>query len=318
MYQEPYSIALSARRNPGHDCVDNRSDNRLTANQEKHSGLLLMLVLLIARPFVEWVRWEKRRGIFPTPLTRWLFIQCSPWLEAVRKGNARWPAMTQVYNHRRLLRGPLDLLWTNIRSCQDLRNRFRIVRTMIQHSVETWLGRRTGKNETVTVLSIACGSGEAVLRACASYGDKVAVHALDTDQTALTEASSVALRYGVPLFVPHLGSFTGIIRQLKDLKPPIVEMVGLGDYLGDETFISLVQKIRGALPEGGYFIVSHIHPNSESYLLEHLCDWDTNMRYRSKEEFLSLLRLAGWADEEMEVNTLPWRMHTVVRCCKRT
>ena len=209
-------------------------------------------------------------------------------------------------------------LENSIRSSQDLRNRFRVVRTMVQHSVDTWIGRQESKNEVVCVLSIACGSGEAVLRACAPYGDKIVVHALDHDQTALDEAANVALQYGVSKFIAHQNSYAGTIRLLRDLKPQVIEMVGLGDYLANTSFISLIQKIRLSLPINGYFIVSHVHPNSEKYLLEDLCDWDKNMRYRSCEEFLALLRLAGWADDEMEIVTLPWKMHTVVRCCRRS
>lgn len=320
MYRDPLSVAFTTEGNPGHANISAvpTADTGIGERMEKHSRLKLILLLFLTYPLTRLVRWEKRRGVFPGPLTRLLFVEMSPWLEEVRRGNARWPAMTQVYNHKRLCRGPLDRLWSNIRSSQDLRNRFRVVRTMVRHSVETWIGRRTGKDEAVCVLSIACGSGEAVLRACVPYGDKVAVHALDQDKTALNEASNVALKYGVPRFTPHPGSCAGTIRLLRELQPQIVEMVGLGDYLADESFVSLVQRIRLSLPQNGYFLVSHVHPNAESYLLEDLCDWDKNMRYRSRAEFLALLRLAGWADEEMEVETLPWGMHTVVRCCRRS
>lgn len=322
MYREPLSVTVTAEGEPGHVIVAptatpaNQPYTGIGEKMEKHSGFKLALLLFLTYPLVRLVRREKRKGTFPTPLTRLLFVQLSPWLEEVRKGNARWPAMTQVYNHQRLHRGPLDTLWSNIRSSQDLRNRFRVVRAMVRHSVETWIGRRD-KGESVCVLTIACGSGEAVIRACADYGSKVVVHALDQDKTALNEASNVALKYGMPRFTAHQGNFSGAVRLMRDLKPQVVEMVGLGDYLSDESFVALVQRIRLGLPTGGYFIVSHIHSSRERYILDDLCDWDPNMRYRSREEFLSLLRLAGWADEEMEVETLPWAIHTVVRCCRR-
>lgn len=258
-------------------------------------------------------------GLFgKTPRTNsWFFDGISASGRAVKEGAARWPALDVVYNFKhgvgknKLVR-TIDSWWLHIRNAQAVRNRLKIVEQELAFAACQVFCHKP-KDDTVCILSLAAGSGQAVIETVALL-ERVGVHCfvvlVDQDATALDHARTLALKYGVESCVKtyeaNVFEFAKVVRSI-GFQADIVEMCGLMDYLDDRKAEVLMKKIHKYLPEWGFFLTCHIHPNAEQYFLRHTVDWD--MLYRTKGEFHAVLVRGGFAHPEL--HTEPHGIHSV-------
>ncbi|MFZ2167612.1 MAG: class I SAM-dependent methyltransferase family protein [Minisyncoccia bacterium] len=233
----------------------------------------------------------------------------------VKDGSARWPALEAVYNFRegegsnRFVRW-IDDFWLHIRNAQAVRNRLSIVERELASAILAISKSKIG-SEPVRILSIAAGSGQAVIETVERMrraGIVCEVVLIDQDDTALAYARQLAEQYGVSdLVTVRTGNAVFFNRELHGFVPDIVEMCGLMDYLDDRLAIALIKKIRRYLAHEGFFLTCHIHPNAESYFLRHAINWD--MLYRSRKELEALLVEGGFLGPEL--HSEPHRIHSV-------
>lgn len=245
----------------------------------------------------------------------WFFDGISVNGRRVKDGSARWPALEAVYNFREgegsnwFIRW-IDDFWLHIRNAQAVRNRLNIVERELASAILKVSGRKIG-SEPVRILSIAAGSGQAVIETVEQMrksGILCEVVLIDQDDTALAYARQLAEQYGVSdLVTARAGNAVFFNRELHGFVPDIVEMCGLMDYLDDRLAIALIKKIRRYLAREGFFLTCHIHPNAESYFLRHAINWD--MLYRSRQELETLLIEGGFLGPEL--HSEPHRIHSV-------
>ena len=245
----------------------------------------------------------------------WFFDGISVNGRRVKDGSARWPALEAVYNFRegegsnRLVRW-IDAFWLHIRNAQAVRNRLSIVERELASAILK-VARSKVSGEPVRILSIAAGSGQAVIETVERMrraGIQCEVVLIDQDETALAYARKLAEQYGVgDLVTARAGNAVFFYRELQGFVPDIIEMCGLMDYLDDRLAVALIKKIRRYVHAEGFFLTCHIHPNAESHFLRYAINWD--MLYRSRQELEGLLVEGGFLGAEL--HTEPHRIHSV-------
>tara|TARA_Y100000310_G_scaffold345555_1_gene466523 strand:+ start:62045 stop:62878 length:834 start_codon:yes stop_codon:yes gene_type:complete len=241
----------------------------------------------------------------------------------IREGAARWPAMDIIYNFRKKQLGwnpfkwpgiILDNFWIHMRNAQAVRNRFKRTRYDLERSC--YLLKNLGR--PIRILSLACGSAQAVAETVAllsTEGYQFEVLLIDYEEGALKKASEIAEKYRIgDCFTYKRGVVQRFPKYLDGFKPDIVEMVGFFDYLNDKQAVEVVELVHEMLPQKGTFITCHIHPNPEQDFLTNVIGWDSNMLYRSVDEFANLVDSGGF--DKVQVVIEPLGIHSVLVATK--
>lgn len=245
------------------------------------------------------------------------FDGIGPKCREVRKGAKRWPALHELYGYARdsvyeasPIGRMVDRLWLlGMKNPRGVRNRLRIVVSALSEELRAVLRRE----ETVTILSLACGSAEAVFQAIATLGNdkhRVRLILLDQDQTAVAYAVNEAAKEGIE--VQAIKASVARLKGVVKTKVDIVEMVGLLDYLSDGTAQGLFERIYEVLVPNGLFVTANILPNLEEPFLRHCADWE--MVYRTPDK---LRDLCGFVfNSGVEVTSEPLNIHAIAFCRK--
>jgi len=245
-----------------------------------------------------------------------VFDGLGPKCRAVKEGAKSWAALHTLYNFPQAkyktnaIGRIVDLFWLlGLKNPRGVRNRLKIVTSRLSEECTRLLKEK----QTITILSLACGSAEAVLSAVASLGadkDRVHVFLLDQEQSALDYAQREADRLGVKITTTK--SSVARIRKVFKSKADIVEMVGLLDYLDDGTATRVFEMIQDAMIPDGMFITANIIPNEEITFLRYCSDWEMIYREPSR-----LKNLCGFVfNSHVELDTEPLRIHSVAICRK--
>lgn len=281
----------------------------------EHHVALYVAALPVMYILIGWVALKKavltRFGKKPR-INAWLFDGLSINGQRIRIGHARWPAMFTVYNYRNPegltpLHRLADGFWLGMRNAQAVRNRLKIVKRELHAAIEQMANR----GHPIKILSLAAGTAQGVIEEvalCKRRGIPIEVLLIDQDKGALREADTIARNLGVSdIVATRLGNVLAFEQKTEDFSPDIVEMCGLMDYVNDENAVSLVRRIHAKLPEGGFFLTCHIHPNPEALFLKVVIDW--KMIYRSIEAFTLILRKGCFA--QWHIITEPHGIHSV-------
>lgn len=266
-----------------------------------------------------WVILKKRIcknfGIVPKTNT-FLFDGLGVFSRKVREGSKSWRALHIIYNplpNRHGLGLLVDRFWWGIRNCQAIRNRLKITKSEIRKAIMGF-----GGEKEVRVISLACGSAQAMIEAIAELKDEgvtARVLLVDIDPSALAYASTLATQYGVLNQVTTIEAsackVAKIVRDLK-FKPHVVEMVGLLDYLKKDKAIRLFTRIRSLLEKDGIFITCNIAPNSEMRFVHWVIDWE--MTYRTSSDLAEIVSGAGF--KKIRFVQEPLAIHNLAICQK--
>jgi len=279
-------------------------------------GLLLLAVWLVA--LIAYLKKALCGAIGVTPsCNSGLFDGLGVKCREIKEGAKRWPALHALYGYSRdskYIASPvqrmIDRLWLlGMKNPRGVRNRLRIVVSALSEELRAVLQ----KKETVTVLSLACGSAEAVFQAIAALGNdkhRVRLVLLDQDQTAIAYATNEASRQGVS--VETIKASVARLKGVVKTKVDIIEMVGLLDYLNDGTAQGLFERIYESLVPNGLFVTANIIPNLERPFLRYCADWE--MIYRTPEK---LSELCGFVfNSGVEVVNEPLNIHAIAFCRK--
>lgn len=198
----------------------------------------------------------------------------------------------------------LDTFWLNMRNCQAVRNRKKLVELQLMWAVKCFEDQAE-----IFFLSIACGSAQAVVEGLVSLGElgrKVRVVLVDKDPMALGHALSLAKRHGLDKQFEAKCVTAGRIEEL-GLQPHVVEMCGLLDYFPKPHAVRLLRKVRRVMASEGVLITCNIAPNPETPFVRHVVDWP--MIYRTQSELEELLSEAGF--EQFRLTYEPLQIHGV-------
>ncbi len=230
----------------------------------------------------------------------------------MKEGATRWPSLDTCYNFTTgqgptALHRTIDVWWMKIRNAQAVRNRLKIARRELRAAID----HHASPGRPVRILSLAAGTAQGVIEVAAEYaraGQTIEILLVDQDATALRHARDLANRHNIEIATIE-GNVLMFTRVIGEFQADIVEMMGFLDYLRRPLAIMLLKKIRKYLNHGGTFFCCHIHPNSESYFLKWVVEWDGGMLYRTIGEFQDVLVEAGFFTPVLI--TEPHGIHTV-------
>lgn len=253
------------------------------------------------------------------------FHKCEPavnsmWVDGlgycwrqITAGNGSWKALEILYNLENYLPRNstkigkfLDQCYSkNTNNPKSVRNRLKLAKRLISEMIHSF-----GKPEELRILSLACGSAQALIETIAENGDKnIKALLVDIDPEALEYATNLAQKHGVSDKVETMQRNAMMVAKIaRDFKPHIVEMMGLLDYIPDSNATALIQRIKDGLPEGGYFATCNIHKNMEVPIVRHILNWE--MIYRTPLKIGILI--AGGGFENYEIFTEPLGIHSIV------
>jgi len=211
----------------------------------------------------------------------------------IKNGAASWKALDIIYNHVFNWRNPFDDFWIGMMNAQAVRNRFKLVRQEVRRAI-----MRFQNQGEVRIISLACGSAEAIIKVIAEYKAKgVIVRALlvDRDETALEYAKNLAIACGVIDRVEtRKDSVSRVIQISEGFRPHIIEMLGLLDYIQQDKAIRLAEKIKQSLEPNGLFLTCNIKNNPEKMFLLTVIDWW--MIYRTPQELADVAMKSGFSN----------------------
>lgn len=280
----------------------------------EQNGLWHWFIMPVVFFIVAWVRMKKfvyRRwfGVSPSANSLW-YDGLGDLTRTVKVHASKWRSMDALYNYyeryypnRHSISSLTDLLWVGrFGNAKAVRNRFRIVRRWVTASLLE-LGRK--QEEPIRVVSIACGSAQAVIEGVSEairQGVLVQVLLIDQDQESLDYALDLARQAGVAelVKVTKMNVFRAGSR-LKSFAPDIVEMVGLADYFDDKTLTRYLTQIRENVPDGARFITANIVDSPklfhkvEKAFLHTVADWPP-MIYRTPSGFARVVADAGFSN----------------------
>jgi len=170
-------------------------------------------------------------------------------------------------------------------------------------------------SDTVRMLSVACGSAEAVIETVKIYKDRgvrIEVTLLDIDQSALSYAEEKAKEYGVLDQLTFIRSSAKNIEKRIKGKFDVVEMLGFLDYQSQSKAVKLIERLRNLLVPGGYFLTCNIMKNPEMFFLRWVISWP--MLYRDEEEIGSIMHSAGFSKQKISLVAEPLEIHCLATC----
>lgn len=245
----------------------------------------------------------------------------SKYLNDIKNGAASWLALALIYNYYKCrnelsekeIEKRITYFWINMRNAQAVRNRKKIVTAILTNLIKE-IYEKNGHKE-VFILSIACGSAEAVFDAVVELKLPVRIVLLDKDETALDYCKKEALKSGIKNIQFIHGSTTNFSCYIKKIgNPDIIEMIGLTDYLKEPKAINLFSRINVNIAHGGYFLTGNVSPNSEKWFLWAVINWP--MIYRTKKTLAKIVEASGF--KNYEIITEPHNIHNIAVCRKNT
>ncbi|HEY4503988.1 MAG TPA: class I SAM-dependent methyltransferase family protein [Candidatus Paceibacterota bacterium] len=201
---------------------------------------------------------------------------------------------------RGYIKGIADMFWHHIVSQpKALRNRLKIVRTVLREKIIDLINNHKGSNHRVIfVLSIAGGSSRSIIYAIndlknCGVNHQINIVTIDKDKSALEVGMGVAKEYGLQNNFEWInGNARDIEQLLPQKKFDIIEIVGLLDYFESDRLIRLLNLSYRIMNEKGFLIIANVIPNNE-YKFVQKTGWP-KMYYRKPEELLELLRVSGF------------------------
>ncbi len=209
-------------------------------------------------------------------------------------------------------------LWFGTDNAKAVRNRLKIVTTLILNSIK----KQARHKERINILSIASGSARAVLNAarCALDSDSnlsLNIVLLDKSEKALLYSRKLAEEYQLlqddRVNIAWLqGNATQTVIDLfkQNQKFDIVEMVGLLDYFDNDKSISIFKEINKILNDNSMFVTANIQPNREMRFVTKFVDW--KMIYRTPHDMFELLVKSGFNPENISLLNEPFNVHVIV------
>jgi len=245
---------------------------------------------------------DRARFLFGPPrIVSTLFDGRSPFFFALRQGVATSVALDILYNYPPVRRRPsgaggaLVWFWLNEPHARGVRNRVKTVYSRLLEAMRR--ERRRGRSE-IRILSLACGSAQAVIEAVARFVEedpeaRVSVDLVDLDVPSLRRAARLAEARGVRELVHFREENIRSFLSKSDRTWPLVEMVGFLDYRNDRSFVETCARVRDRLEPGGWFLTATICPSAWAVVVRWLANWPFLVRRRPR-EFRRLLERAGF------------------------
>jgi hypothetical protein len=183
-----------------------------------------------------------------------------------------------------------------------------VTKNLFRHSIDAtglrsrayamaWYVQRVAPpRRSVQWLSLASGTGRQTFDAAALLKKRPQLILTDIDTEALAIAAELARDYGytAQTVTRRLDATSRIAVQslMKDLRPEVIDAMGLFEYLTDTQAISLIQTVMASAPVGAHFVFTNMRPtHPELQLHKRGVGWP-GVIVRETDEVLRLIRAA--------------------------
>lgn len=243
------------------------------------------------------------------------FDGLSSSLMFLRKNSASYASLDLVYNwgfgpekvcKEKGLRKKIEDIAFNCKSSLGVRNRLKLVKSILLNLVLFEKKRR--------IVSIAAGSGEAVLNAmhkAVMHGYKINVLFIDIDKEALLHAEKIAKKLQISENVTFLHkNIFDAFKDIKEFEPDVIEMTGIIDYFSNynlEKFLKIIRRFNADILTSNIVKKCGIIGFVERYFLMITSDW--LMFYRDDESLRDIFNKVGL---NAMFETEPMGMYTVI------
>jgi precorrin-6B methylase 2 len=270
---------------------------------ETLSGAESVLAKLKA-PFLDWL-------IPATALQSVIFRSKSPLVKAQREGPGGWRAMELVYQNA----APVDwidrMALTGNAYARAARNRRKVVIQLLKKLVHGIPARN--EQDPVVILNLGSGTGthvRSVLADLAGHGPAVRGILLDRNAEGLAEARQLAAEAGMTESIQCLqGDAREFERLCPGVKPDIIEIIGLIEYLSDQELAVMFQHAAALLCPGGAILVNAMRDtHGGARLFERV--FKLRMTMRDAATMSRALSVAGF--RVTETVTEPVQIHTLI------
>ena len=254
---------------------------------------LLALWMMIKRTVNTLLKKEQEVGLL-------IFDGIGNYGKVVKKNVTGWKAVDLIYNHRfkknLSFGGMLDDFWFNSLNCQAARNRFKLAKKELEKAIFS-----LSNQDEIKILSTASGTGQIEIETIAKLrkqGMNIKAVLLDKDEEALSKAQNYVSVNKVAGSIETINQdVSKSVNMAEQLKPNIVTMVALLDYLSKEDAIKLISKFYELLPENGVFIASNTMPNVEMHYVKWFVNWP--LIYRKPCEIKDIIKKSGFKNCEI-------------------
>ena len=191
----------------------------------------------------------------------------------------------------------LEAFWFSVLNCKAVRNRYKLVRSILSMSI--YRVNHINEGREINVLEVAAGSSQVLIKTIAYVKRKgiiVKAKLIDIDEKSLESAKRLAEKLGVAdqIETKTQNLFKYFSTEDDGRSFDIVEMVGIADYLTDEQKDFVYGSTYKKLNKGGFFITANISDNPEREFIHTVADWP-DMIYRGRDEMDKFVSGAGFS-----------------------
>jgi len=194
----------------------------------------------------------------------------------------------------------------HFRNPRALRNRLRLVKSKLKDRI------LASPSNKITILSLGAGSSRSVFETIHNIQDKTfKVILVDKNEEALEFSKKQAKRFPFKGELKYVkDDILNVTKFAKNLKPDIVEMVGLLEYIDDKSIVSIFNAVFKIMPQGSILITSNINYNKEMKFLENIIEWP--LIYRDKKHIIFLFKKSEFHMRDVSVEYEPLNIHAVI------
>ncbi len=269
---------------------------------EQHGPVKRAMKKCVTNPMINWV--------LPAGFLRWMLrVAKSEMAEASWSDAGGWKSMVLSYSEEKPPQ-IADRFLTKLGTMPAaLRNRRKVVTELLARMI------REREGQATNVVCLGAGPGMAILPAMeqAAHPD---CHAwmIDLNPDSFDFGRELAADKGLADRVRFIEGDVTHYRDLVDATPHIVKMIGIIEYLPDETVLDIIDAIGAVMPPGGRLVA-----NSLTY--RHGTDrffrrvFDLHMIHRPADRVREMLATGGL--ETVETLTEPLGVYDILLCQKK-
>jgi len=198
-----------------------------------------------------------------------------------------------------------------ISATKGTRNRLKIVEDALYEEI----ARHVERGEALRILTCGGGTCRSFMNVLDRFVGKakqprLLIANIDLDPTAIAAGKQIAKEKGYDdHFAWHERSVLdlGSVPGMQEVH--IVEMIGLAEYLDDNTLTAVFAAIESVMARGGLFIVGNVRPTNEARFYKKI-GWP-HMYYRTQAQLVRLLSSAGFQPRNVVVVAEPVGLHNI-------
>ena len=189
-----------------------------------------------------------------------------------------------------------------------LRNRKRVV----EHVLSGMLSRTTGR---VNIISIGSGMGANILEPMSQAKNReVQAYCIDLAHDAFEHGRELCRVYGICDRVHYIHGDANNVAELVKVRPDIVAMLGIIEYLTDEQVSGILKAMHRVMEVGGSVLVNATRNTSGTDRFLRTM-FGLNLYYRGEERVRRLLERGGF--DVVQVRHEPVGIYTILLAEKR-